>query len=81
MDATWFETVFRRKPHPVLRMLGNLLLGAVQVYWVIVMLTQLHSGWRWFAAPVGLLSLVFAGRGVAVAARDLRRRGAEPPPR
>ncbi|MEU7341118.1 hypothetical protein [Streptomyces sp. NPDC007074] len=81
MDGTWFEAVFRRKPHPVPRVLGNLVLCAVQVYWVIIMLTQLHSGWRWFAAPVGLLSLVSGGRGVAVAARDLLRRDAEPSPR
>ncbi|MFF8319556.1 hypothetical protein ACF06V_20575 [Streptomyces bobili] len=80
MEKTWFGAVFRRRPHPVLRLLGNLALCAVHVGWLTATVTQFHSGWRWFAVPVGLLALLFDGRGVAVAVQDLRRRGAAPVP-
>lgn len=76
LEKTWFETVFRRKPHPVLRVLGNLVMCAVVVYGLIHAATAFHSAWRWLAVPVGLLMLVFAGRGVAVAVQDGRGRGA-----
>lgn len=76
MEQTWSERVFRRRPHPVLRALGNLATCAAEVVFAVVVITQLHSAWRWLAVPVGFLGLVSAGRGVAVAVRDLRRRGA-----
>jgi hypothetical protein len=37
-----------------------------------------HSPWRWLAVPVGLLTLVFIGRGVTVAAQDLHGRSVGP---
>ncbi|MFD9004167.1 hypothetical protein ACFV0T_24940 [Streptomyces sp. NPDC059582] len=61
-------------------MLGNLLISSVQVYCGIYVITQFHSAWRWLAAPMVLLALVFTGRGVAVAVQDLLRRGAAPSP-
>ncbi|MEU0436113.1 hypothetical protein ABZ153_31650 [Streptomyces sp. NPDC006290] len=64
----------------MLRVLGNLVSGMIQVWWVIYVITRFHGAWRWPAAAMGLLALVFAGRGVAVAVQDLLRRGAAPSP-
>ncbi|MFD6877880.1 MULTISPECIES: hypothetical protein [unclassified Streptomyces] len=75
MEKTWFEEVFHRRPHPVLRLLGNLTLCAVQCVFVIAVITQFQSAWRWLAVPMGLWAMVCDGRGVALAVRDLRRRG------
>ncbi|MFC9825359.1 MULTISPECIES: hypothetical protein [Streptomyces] len=76
MEKTWFEGVFRRRPHPVLRLLGNLALCAAQLVFVVAVITQFHSGWRWLLIPVGLGAMVADGRGVALAVQDLRRRDA-----
>ncbi|MFD9505029.1 hypothetical protein [Streptomyces sp. NPDC060035] len=80
MEKTWFEEVFRRRPHPVLRLLGNLVLCVVQFVFVIAVITQFDSAWRWLVVPVGLWAMVADGRGVALAVQDLRRRGAAPVP-
>ncbi|MFF7082137.1 hypothetical protein [Streptomyces lavendulae] len=74
MGKTWFEKVFRRRAHPVLRLLGNLALCAAQLVFVVAVITQFHSGWRWLFVPVGLWAIVADGRGVALAVQDLRRR-------
>ncbi|MFD3808546.1 hypothetical protein ACFWTC_34375 [Streptomyces sp. NPDC058619] len=80
MEKTWFEEVFRRRPHPVLRLLGNLALCAAQIVFVIAAITHFHSAWRWLVVPMGLWALVVDGRGVVLAVQDLRGRGAAPAP-
>lgn len=64
----------------MLRLLGNLVLCVVQVVFIIAVITQFRSAWRWLAVPVGLWAMVGDGRGVALAVQDLRRRGAVPAP-
>ncbi len=76
MKKTWFEEVFHRRPHPVLRLLGNLALCAAQSVFVIAVITHFHSGWRWLVVPMGLWAMAADGRGVALAVQDLRRRDA-----
>lgn len=76
MEKTWFEEVFRSRPHPVLRLLGNLALCAAQLVFVVAVITHFHTGWRWLVVPVGLWAMVADGRGVALAVQDLRRRDA-----
>ncbi|MFF7363771.1 hypothetical protein [Streptomyces sp. NPDC008125] len=78
MEKTWFESVFRRRPHPVLRLLGNLVLCAMQVAWVIWGLVSFHSAWRWLVVPIGLMVLLSYSRGVVLAVRDLRKHNSSP---
>ncbi|MEV7617560.1 hypothetical protein [Streptomyces sp. NPDC089799] len=81
MEKTWFEVVFRRKLHPVLRLLGNLAWGAFTVITTLVAITQSNiAWWWWFIVPADILMLMGVYRGVVVALRDLRRRSdaAEP---
>ncbi|MGW2839661.1 hypothetical protein ACWCWD_17870 [Streptomyces sp. NPDC001493] len=73
MEKTWFGAVFSRRPHPVLRLLGNLALCALQVAWVIWVLISFHSAWRWLAVPLGLTALLAESRGAVLAVRDLRK--------
>ncbi|MCY0954283.1 hypothetical protein [Streptomyces sp. H27-S2] len=80
MEKTLFEEMFHRRPHPVLRLLGNLALCAAQLIFVIAVITHFHSAWRWLVIPLGLWAMVADGRGVALAVQDLRRRGAAPAP-
>lgn len=76
MEKTFFEEVFRRRAHPVLRLLGNLALCAAHFIFVIGVITHFHSGWRWLVVPMGLWAMVADGRGVVLAVHDLRRRDA-----
>ncbi|WP_327130059.1 hypothetical protein OG311_00435 [Streptomyces sp. NBC_01343] len=78
MEKTWFEAVFHRQPHPVLRLLGNLGLCVAQFVFIVAVITHFHSPWRWLVIPIGLWALVCDGRGVALAVQDLRPRGAAP---
>ncbi|MET9735440.1 hypothetical protein ABZZ79_33860 [Streptomyces sp. NPDC006458] len=78
MEKTWFEAVLRRRPHPVLRIVGNLAGAGLQVWAYVYAITQFHTAWRWLAVPLGLMALLHAGRGVAVAAQELSRHGAQP---
>ncbi|MFG3398958.1 hypothetical protein [Streptomyces parvus] len=78
MQKTLFEEVLRRRPHPVLRLLGNLTLCATQLTFAVFVITQFHSAWRWLFVPLALWAMVADGRGVALAVQDLRRRGAAP---
>ncbi|MFD6913659.1 hypothetical protein ACFWB2_13885 [Streptomyces virginiae] len=80
MEKSWFEVVFRRRPHPVLRLLGNLALCAAQLVFVVAVIMNFHSAWRWLVVPMGLWAMMADGRGVALAVQDLRRRGAAPAP-
>ncbi|MFE9851457.1 hypothetical protein ACFYPN_22070 [Streptomyces sp. NPDC005576] len=80
MERTWFEEAFRRKPHPVLRLLGNLVLCAFQAVWVIGVTTHFHTAWRWLAVPFGLRAILSDTRGAVLAARDLRQSGSAPVP-
>ncbi|MFD3720080.1 hypothetical protein [Streptomyces sp. NPDC058674] len=76
MEKTWFEKVFRRRPHPVLRLLGNLAACVAHLVFAIIVITHFHSAWRWLFVPIGLLGMVGDGRGVVSAVQDLRRRDA-----
>ncbi|MDJ0386348.1 hypothetical protein [Streptomyces sp. G-G2] len=76
MEKTWFEVVFRRRAHPVLRVLGNLLEGTVAVVAASFVISQTDSAWRWLIVPLTILTLVSAYRGVAVAVQDFRQRTA-----
>ncbi|MFD3675301.1 hypothetical protein [Streptomyces sp. NPDC058613] len=80
MEKTLFEEVFRRRPHPVLRLLGNLVLCVLQIVFVVAVITQFQTVWRWLVVPMGLWGLLSDGRGVALAVQDLRRRAAAPVP-
>ena len=80
MKKTWFEKVFRRRPHPVMRLLGNLALCAAHFVFVISVITHFDSAWRWLVVPMGLWGVMADGRGVALAVQDLRRREATPAP-
>ncbi|MEU1091626.1 hypothetical protein ACFYPN_33230 [Streptomyces sp. NPDC005576] len=80
MEKTWFESVFRRRPHAVLRLLGNLVLCAMQVFWVVWVLVSFDGAWRWLAVPLGFMALLSDSRGVVLAVRDLRKRGGSPVP-
>ncbi|MFF4249525.1 hypothetical protein ACFYY2_34440 [Streptomyces sp. NPDC001822] len=76
VQKTWFEVVFRRRPHPALRVLGNLLVGGVVIFGIIDGF-RFHGLWRRVALTIWLLGLVFVGRGMVVAVQDLVRRGDE----
>ncbi|MEU9236118.1 hypothetical protein [Streptomyces subrutilus] len=80
MEKTLFEEVFHTRPHPVLRLLGGLVLCVAQLIFVVAVITHFDSAWRWLVVPVGLWAMVADGRGAAVAVQDLRRRGAAPAP-
>ncbi|MFB7031309.1 MULTISPECIES: hypothetical protein [unclassified Streptomyces] len=80
MKKTLFEELFRRRPHPVLRLLGNLVLCTFQLVFVIAVITHFHSAWRWLAIPFGLWAMLADGRGAALAVQDLRRRDTAPAP-
>ncbi|MEU0984967.1 hypothetical protein ABZ488_37880 [Streptomyces griseus] len=80
MEKAWFEEVFRRRPHPVLRLLGNLALWAAQLTFAIMVITHFDSAWRWLVIPLTLWATLADGRGVALAVQDLRRRDAAPAP-
>ncbi len=76
MEKTLFEELFRRRPHPVLRLLGHLALCAAQLFFIVLVVTRFDTAWRWLVVPLGLWGLVGDGRGVALAVQDLRRRDA-----
>ncbi|MFD3875939.1 hypothetical protein [Streptomyces sp. NPDC058623] len=78
MEKIWFEVVFRRRSHPVLRVLGNLVWGALAVITAPFVVTGSDSAWRWFIVPSALLILVSSYRGVVVAMQDLRQGAAFP---
>lgn len=80
MKQTLFEEVFRRRPHPALRLLGNLALCAVQCVFVVAVVAHFHSPWRWLAVPLGLWAMLADARGVVLAVRDLRGRDGAPAP-
>ncbi|WP_371637448.1 hypothetical protein OG988_38990 [Streptomyces zaomyceticus] len=80
MKKTLFEELFRRRPHPMLRLLGNLVLCAVQLVFVMAVIMHFHTPWRWLAVPFGLWVMLADGRGVALAVQDLRRPDAAPAP-
>ncbi|MFJ7271396.1 hypothetical protein ACIQV3_32955 [Streptomyces sp. NPDC099050] len=80
MKKTLFEEVFHRRAHPALRLLGNLVACAFQIVFVVAVITQFHSAWRWLVVPLGLWGMLGDGRGAALAVRDLRRREPAPAP-
>ncbi|MFD4737762.1 hypothetical protein ACFWNQ_10345 [Streptomyces virginiae] len=80
MEKSWFEVVFRRRPHPVLRLLGNLVLCVAQLVFVVAVIMNFHTVWRWLVVPLGLWAMLADGRGVALAVQDLRLRDAAPAP-
>ncbi|MGW0860235.1 hypothetical protein [Streptomyces sp. NPDC002690] len=73
MEKTLFESVFRRRPHPVLRLLGNLVGIAIHCAWMAGVINHFDTAWRWLAVPVGLLGLLNESGGAVLARRDLRR--------
>ncbi|WEH38045.1 hypothetical protein [Streptomyces sp. AM 2-1-1] len=78
MEKTWFERVFRRKAHPGLRLLGNLVGIAIHCAWMAGVITHFDTAWRWLALPIGLLGLLNESRGAALARRDLRKAAGTP---
>ncbi|MEC4576531.1 hypothetical protein [Streptomyces virginiae] len=73
MQKTWFEEVFRTRPHPMLRLLGSLALCAAQLIFLAAVITHFDTPWRWLYVPVGLWAIVADGRGAALAVQDLRQ--------
>ncbi|MFF7300580.1 hypothetical protein [Streptomyces sp. NPDC008265] len=80
MEKTWFEEVLHRRPHPVLRLLGNVALCAAQLIFLAAVITQFNTPWRWLCVPVGFWAILADGRGAALAVRDLRRPDTAPAP-
>ncbi|MCX4781855.1 hypothetical protein [Streptomyces sp. NBC_01264] len=64
----------------MLRLVGSLVLCALQIVFVVAVLTHFHSAWRWLVVPLGVWGMVGDGRGVTSAVRDLRRPDAVPTP-
>ncbi|MFC8496027.1 hypothetical protein ACFUJU_35570 [Streptomyces sp. NPDC057235] len=73
MEKTLFEKLFRRRPHPMLRLLGNLVLCTAQLVFVITVITHFDTPWRWLAVPFSLWAMLADSRGAVLAVQDLRR--------
>ncbi|MFE5834836.1 hypothetical protein ACFQ8W_31990 [Streptomyces sp. NPDC056508] len=80
MEKTLFEKVFRRRPRPVLRLLGNLVFCVFQVVFVIAVITHFDTPWRWLVIPFSFWVMLADSRGVVLAVQDLRRSDAAAAP-